>query len=167
LDQQTHSLKGAFMWQYTLVPCRIKNRSCFVPWQMSMLERDVIQHSHFQSLAEFGLAVGRYLAYYNAQCHPFRWGRKRKHRVFLVAPCDALCFGPVLQGVTIQYRALGVEPVANHCRHASPVGWQKLSSYNGRDSRTSPPLSLYCQPGDRRTAVTNTRQNRVWFPLPS
>ena len=35
---------------------------------------------------KIGRAARRYLAYYNAQCHPFRWGHKRKHRVFLVGP---------------------------------------------------------------------------------
>ena len=38
------------------------------------------------SNADFSLAARRYLYYYNAQCHPFRWGHKRKRRVFLVAP---------------------------------------------------------------------------------
>ncbi len=53
---------------------------------MSMFERDVIHNSDFLGLAEFSLAARRYLDYYNAQCHPFRWGYKRKRRVFLVAP---------------------------------------------------------------------------------
>jgi hypothetical protein len=53
---------------------------------MSMFERDVLRNSHFQSLAEFGRAAKSYLNYYNAECHPFRWGRKRKRRLFLVAP---------------------------------------------------------------------------------
>ena len=53
---------------------------------MSMFERDVIRNSHFESLRHFGRASKQYLAYYNAQSHPFRWGRKRKRRLFLVAP---------------------------------------------------------------------------------
>lgn len=53
---------------------------------MSMFERDVIRNSSFECLADFGLAARRYLAYYNAQRHPFRWGYTRKHRVFLVGP---------------------------------------------------------------------------------
>jgi transposase len=53
---------------------------------MSMFGRDVIQNSHFVSLADFNRAAQHYLVYYNAQSHPFRWGHKRKRRVFLVAP---------------------------------------------------------------------------------
>ena len=53
---------------------------------LSMFERDVIRNSSFECLADFSRAARRYLAYYNAQCHPFRWGHKRKHRVFLVGP---------------------------------------------------------------------------------
>jgi transposase len=53
---------------------------------MSMFERDVMRNSHFESLAAFHWAVKSYLDYYNAQCHPFRWGRKRSKRLFLVAP---------------------------------------------------------------------------------
>lgn len=53
---------------------------------MSMFGRDVIQNSHFVSLTDFSQATQRYLVYYNAQAHPFRWGHKRKRRVFLVAP---------------------------------------------------------------------------------
>jgi transposase len=53
---------------------------------MAMFERDVIRSSSFECLADFGLAARRYLAYYNAQRHPFRWGHTRKHRVFLVGP---------------------------------------------------------------------------------
>lgn len=53
---------------------------------MSMFERDVLRNGHFESLAEFNRAAKRYLEYYNAQCHPFRWGRKRSKRIFLVAP---------------------------------------------------------------------------------
>lgn len=53
---------------------------------LSMFERDVIRNSHFTCLADFAAATRRYLAYYNAQRHPFRWGRKRKRRLCLVAP---------------------------------------------------------------------------------
>jgi transposase len=53
---------------------------------LSMFERDVIRNSHFTCLADFATATRRYLAYYNAQRHPFRWGRKRKRRLCLVAP---------------------------------------------------------------------------------
>lgn len=53
---------------------------------MSMFERDVIRNSNFQGLADFAVAVRCYLRYYNAQCHPFRWGHKRKRRLFLVGP---------------------------------------------------------------------------------
>lgn len=53
---------------------------------MSMFERDVMHNSHFESLAEFNRIAKGYLEYYNGQCHPFRWGRKRKKRLFLVAP---------------------------------------------------------------------------------
>ena len=51
-----------------------------------MFERDVLQNSGFENLAAFAGCVRRYLQYYNAQAHPFRWGRKRKKRVFLVRP---------------------------------------------------------------------------------
>jgi len=53
---------------------------------LSMFERDVLHNSDFAGLAAFGTATRRYLDYYNTQCHPFRWGHKRQHRVFLVAP---------------------------------------------------------------------------------
>jgi transposase len=53
---------------------------------MAMFERDVIRNSNFKRLADFSLAARCYLAYYNAQRHPFRWGHRRKHRVFLVGP---------------------------------------------------------------------------------
>ncbi len=53
---------------------------------MSMFERYVIRNSHFESLADFNRAAKGYLGYYNAQCHPFRWGHKRSKRLFLVAP---------------------------------------------------------------------------------
>jgi transposase len=53
---------------------------------LSMFERDVMNNSHFLSLADFQRATKAYLAYYNAQSHPFRWGRKRRKRLFLVAP---------------------------------------------------------------------------------
>ena len=53
---------------------------------MSMFERDVVRNSHFESLADFNRMAKGYLEYYNAQCHPFRWGRKRSKRLFLVAP---------------------------------------------------------------------------------
>jgi transposase len=70
-------------WQH--VPTKAAWLNLIEAW-MSMFGRDVIQNSNFVSLADFNLAAQRYLAYYNAQCHPFRWGHKRKHRVFLVAP---------------------------------------------------------------------------------
>jgi transposase len=53
---------------------------------LSMFERDVIKNSHFLGLPDFQRATQAYLTYYNAQCHPFRWGRKRRKRLFLVAP---------------------------------------------------------------------------------
>lgn len=52
----------------------------------SMFERDVIRNSHFLGLADFSIATKQYLDYYNAQRHPFRWGQKRKRRLYLVAP---------------------------------------------------------------------------------
>ena len=51
-----------------------------------MFERDVLKNSDFENLAAFADWVRRYLQYYNAQVHPFRWGRKRKKRVLLVRP---------------------------------------------------------------------------------
>ena len=51
-----------------------------------MFERDVLQYSVFENLAAFAGCVRRYLQYHNALVHPFRWGRKRKKRVFLVRP---------------------------------------------------------------------------------
>lgn len=70
-------------WQH--VPTKAAWLNLIEAW-MSMFGRDVIQNSHFVCLADFNQAAQRYLAYYNAQCHPFRWGHKRKRRVFLVAP---------------------------------------------------------------------------------
>ena len=70
-------------WQH--VPTKAAWLNLIEAW-MSMFGRDVIQNSNFVCLADFNLAAQRYLAYYNAQCHPFRWGHKRKRRVFLVGP---------------------------------------------------------------------------------
>lgn len=53
---------------------------------MSMFERDVIANSNHESLADFSVATKSYIAYYNEQCHPFRWGHKRNRRLFLVGP---------------------------------------------------------------------------------
>ena len=53
---------------------------------MSMFERDVIRNSSFTCLADFAQAARRYVTYYNAQCHPFRRGRTRRKRIFLVGP---------------------------------------------------------------------------------
>ncbi len=56
---------------------------------LSMFKRDVILNSNYEGLAAFSLATQRYLDYYNARAHPFRWGRKRKKRIFLVGPLRA------------------------------------------------------------------------------
>lgn len=71
--------------QWLHIPTKAAWLNLIEAW-MSMFERDVIHNSAFASLADFSAATRRYLAYYNAQCHPFRWGHKRKRRVFLVAP---------------------------------------------------------------------------------
>ncbi len=70
-------------WLHT--PTRAAWLNLIEAW-LSMFERDVIRSSHFTCLADFSHAARRYLVYYNAQRHPFRWGHKRKHRVFLVGP---------------------------------------------------------------------------------
>jgi len=71
--------------QWLHIPVKAAWLNLIEAW-MSMFERDVIRNSHFTSLSDFSLAVQHYLTYYNAQCHPFRWGYKRKRRLFLVAP---------------------------------------------------------------------------------
>jgi transposase len=71
--------------QWLHIPTKAAWLNLIEAW-MSMFERDVIRNSNFQSLADFSLAAKRYLVYYNAQRHPFRWGHKRKRRVFLVGP---------------------------------------------------------------------------------
>lgn len=70
-------------WQHT--PTKAAWLNLIEAW-MSMFERDVIRNSAFQGLADFSVASRRYLAYYNAQCHPFRWGRQRERRLYLVGP---------------------------------------------------------------------------------
>jgi transposase len=74
---------GRVTWLHT--PTKAAWLNLMEAW-LSMFERDVIRNSRFECLADFSHAARRYLAYYNAQCHPFRWGHKRKHRVFLVGP---------------------------------------------------------------------------------
>ena len=74
---------------------------------MSMFERDVIDNSNFQGLADFSAAAKRYVAYYNEQCHPFRWGHKREHRLYLVGP---------LQRTVLWGRA---------CAHSLSVRWAR------------------------------------------
>jgi hypothetical protein len=71
---------------------------------MSMFERDVIHNSDFLGLADFSLAARRYLDYYNAQCHPFRWGHKRKRRVFLVAPLQRTVLWGRASGASLPVR---------------------------------------------------------------
>lgn len=75
--------EGRVQWLH--IPTKAAWLNLIEAW-MSMFQRDVLHNSNFQSLSDFNLAAQRYLAYYNAQCHPFRWGHKRKRRVFLVAP---------------------------------------------------------------------------------
>ena len=74
---------GRVTWLHT--PTKAAWLNLMEAW-LSMFERDVIRNSSFECLAAFSHATRRYLAYYNAQCHPFRWGHKRKRRLFLVAP---------------------------------------------------------------------------------
>jgi transposase len=74
---------GRVQWQHT--PSKAAWLNLIEAW-MSMFERDVIRHSSFTCLADFAQAARRYVTYYNTQCHPFRWGRTRRKRVFLVGP---------------------------------------------------------------------------------
>jgi transposase len=78
-----HHYGQRIQWVHT--PVKAAWLNLIEAW-MSMFERDVIRNSHFESLRDFGRASKQYLDYYNAQSHPFRWGRKRKRRLFLVAP---------------------------------------------------------------------------------
>jgi transposase len=71
--------------QWLHIPTKAAWLNLIEAW-MSMFERDVIRNSSFECLADFSHATRRYLVYYNAQRHPFRWGRKRKRRLFLVGP---------------------------------------------------------------------------------
>jgi len=75
--------EGRVRWLHT--PSKAAWLNLIEAW-MSMFERDVIANSAFTSLVDFSQAAQRYLTYYNAQCHPFRWGRTRRKRVFLVGP---------------------------------------------------------------------------------
>jgi len=79
----TNRFEGRVRWLHT--PSKAAWLNLIEAW-MSMFERDVIRNSAFTSLAEFALAARLYVTYYNAQCHPFRWGRTRRKRVFLVGP---------------------------------------------------------------------------------
>lgn len=79
----TQRFEGRVRWLHT--PSQAAWLNLIEAW-MSMVERDVIRNSAFTSLTDFALATRRYVAYYNAQCHPFRWGRTRRKRVFLVGP---------------------------------------------------------------------------------
>ena len=91
-------------WQHT--PTKAAWLNLIEAW-MSMFERDVIDNSNFQGLADFSTAVKAYLAYYNEQCHPFRWGHERKHRLYLVGP---------LQRTVLWGRA---------CAHSLSVRWAR------------------------------------------
>ncbi len=91
-------------WQHT--PTKAAWLNLIEAW-MSMFERDVIKNSNFQGLAEFSTAAKGYLAYYNEQCHPFRWGHQRKHRLYLVGP---------LQRTVLWGRA---------CAHSLSVRWAR------------------------------------------
>jgi putative transposase len=79
----TGRFQGRVRWLHT--PSKAAWLNLIEAW-MSIFERDVTRNSAFTSLADFALAARRYVAYYNAQCHPFRWGRSRRKRVFLVGP---------------------------------------------------------------------------------
>jgi putative transposase len=74
---------GRVQWLHT--PNKAAWLNLIEAW-LSMFERDVIRNSTFTSLADFAQAARRYVGYYNAQCHPFRWARTRRKRVFLVGP---------------------------------------------------------------------------------
>ena len=89
-------------WQHT--PTKAAWLNLIEAW-LSMFERDVIHNSDFQGLADFSAAVKRYLAYYNEQCHPFRWGCQRECRLYLVGP---------LQRTVLWGRA---------CAHSLSVRW--------------------------------------------
>ena len=52
----------------------------------AILKDELIRGSDFQGRAEFREALRPYLAFYNARCHPFVWGRQRKARVLLIRP---------------------------------------------------------------------------------
>lgn len=91
-------------WQHT--PTKAAWLNLIEAW-MSMFERDVIDNSDFQGLADFSAAAKRYVAYYNEQCHPFRWGHKREHRLYLVGP---------LQRTVLWGRA---------CAHSLSVRWAR------------------------------------------
>jgi transposase len=91
-------------WQHT--PTKAAWLNLIEAW-MSMFERDVIDNGNFQNLADFSTATKSYLAYYNEQCHPFRWGRQRKHRLYLVGP---------LQRTVLWGRA---------CAHSLSVRWAR------------------------------------------
>jgi len=82
-DWLERRFQGRVSWLYT--PVKAAWLNLIEAW-MSMFERDVIHNSNFESLADFESATRRYLDYYNTQCHPFRWGRKRQQRVYLVGP---------------------------------------------------------------------------------
>lgn len=74
---------GRVRWLHT--PKKAAWLNLLEAW-MSMFARDVIRNSDFTGLADFSQAAQRYLAYHNQRAHPFRWGHKRKHRVYLVGP---------------------------------------------------------------------------------
>jgi putative transposase len=82
-DWLERRFKGRVRWLYT--PVKASWLNLIEAW-MSMFERDVIHNSNFESLVDFEKATRRYLDYYNAQCHPFRWGHKRQKRIYFVGP---------------------------------------------------------------------------------
>jgi len=80
-------------WQH--IPVKAAWLNLIEAW-MSIFERDLLQNSDFASLQEFSQATAAYLRDYNAQAHPFRWGRKRNKRIFIVKPLKSL----ILRGRT-------------------------------------------------------------------
>lgn len=74
-------------WQH--IPVKAAWLNLIEAW-MSIFERDLLQNSNFASLQQFSQATAAYLRDYNAQAQPFRWGRKRKKRVFIVKPLKSL-----------------------------------------------------------------------------
>ena len=66
-------------WQFVFQPTYAAYLNLIAPW-WKLLPWLALKGRRFETWSELAQAVERATAYWNAHRHPFRWGRRRRHR---------------------------------------------------------------------------------------